>query len=66
MKMTKERYCIASKTFPLMFQDGEGYGCDDIEDAMLFLTKKTCEDELDIFDKPENFQILNVKVTYEF
>lgn len=66
MKIVKERYCIASKSFPLTFQGGEGYECDDIEEAMLFFTKKDCEYELDIFDEPENFQILKVEVTYEF
>lgn len=66
MKMTTERYCIVSKSFPLMFCDEKGYECDDIEDAAFFLIKKTCEDELNTYDEPENFQILNVKVTYEF
>ncbi len=65
MKITKERYCIASKSFPLMFYEN-GIDCDDIEDITLFLNKKACEDELETYDEPEEFQILKVQVTYEF
>lgn len=64
MIITKERYCIASKSFPLMFyQEGEEY--DDIEDIYLYGSKTSCENEMAIYDYPEEYQILEVKVTYE-
>lgn len=63
MKIVKEKYCIASKSSPLMFyEEGEEY--DDIEDIYL-TNKEDCERELKDFDYPEEFQILKVKVTYE-
>lgn len=65
MKITKEKYCIASKSFPLMFYE-EGVEYDDIEDLVLFTSKKACEDELKDYDEPEECQILRVLVTYEF
>lgn len=64
MKLVKEKYCIASKSFPLMFfEDGEEY--DDIE-AIHLTRKEDCENELKTYDEPEEYQILKVKVTYEF
>lgn len=65
MKLVKERYCIASKSFPLMFYE-EGTEYDDIEDLVLFMNEKACEDELNRYNDPEECQILKVKVTYEF
>lgn len=64
MRVSKEKYCIASKLFPLMFyEDGTEY--DDIEDIYL-TSKESAEDELNTYDEPEEFQVLKVKVTYEF
>lgn len=64
MIISEEKYCIASKSFPLKFmQDGEEY--DSIDDIVL-MTKESCEYELSTYDEPEEFQILKVKVTYEF
>ena len=63
MKIVKEKYCIASKSFPLMFyEEGEEY--DDIEDIYL-TSEDMCINNLQIFDYPEECQILKVKVTYE-
>lgn len=64
MKIVKEKYCIASKSFPLMFYE-EGVEYDDIEDLYL-TTKEDCERELNTYDEPKECQILKVKVTYEF
>ena len=64
MIIKEDKYCIVSKSFPLKFmKDGEEW--DTIYDIYLE-DKKACEDELNTYDEPEEFQILNVKVTYEF
>lgn len=64
MIITKEKYCIVSKSFPLKF-----YRCgnevDTLEDDVL-RSKESCEDELKTYDEPEEFHILKVQVTYEF
>ena len=64
MKISKEQYCIVTKSFPLQFmQDGEYY--DNIDEIVL-MEKEWCENELETYDEPELFQILKVQVTYEF
>lgn len=64
MKISKEQYCIVTKSFPLQFiQDGEEY---DSIDEIALMDKKYCENELETYDEPELFQILKVQVTYEF
>ena len=64
MIVSKEKYCIASKEFPLKFYR---CGCetDELEDDVL-RSKESCEYELSTYDEPEEYQILKVKVTYEF
>lgn len=64
MKISREGYCIVSKSRPIKFLvDGDEY--DDIEDVYL-TTKERCEKELEIYDVPEEFEIIKVMVTYEF
>lgn len=64
MIISEEKYCIASKTFPLKFYL---YGNEtDILDNDVLRSKKCCEDELSTYDEPDNCHILKVKVTYEF
>ena len=64
MKISKEQYCIVTKSFPLQFmEDGEYY---DSIDGIVLMDKKDCENELETYDEPELFQILKVQVTYEF
>lgn len=63
MIVSKEKYCIVSKSFPLKFYtNGEEH--DNIEDVYL-MSKENCEDELSTYDEPEEFHILKVKVSYE-
>ena len=63
MKIIKEKYCIASKSFPLMFYE-DGTEHDNIEDIYL-TSKEDCENELKTYDEPEECQVLKVRVTYE-
>lgn len=65
MIISEERYCIASKDFPLRFYDRDGCELNVFNHHML-MTKQDCEYELGMFDEPEEFQILKVKATYEF
>ena len=63
MIISKEKYCIASKSYPIKFyMDGVEY--DDVEDVLL-TDKEYYEDELKTYDEPENFQIIKVMGTYE-
>lgn len=65
MVVEHTKYAIATKSFPLFFDDGEGNSVDTIEDAAIG-SKEDCEAELKCFDEPENYQIIEVKVSYEF
>lgn len=65
MIIETEKYCIATKDFPLQFDDGEGNSVSDFRYAHLD-SYEYMKSELEHFDEPENFQILKVKVTYEF
>ena len=63
MIISKDMYCITSKSFPLKF-----YRCGNETDELIhdvLMSKESCEDELQTYDEPEEFQVLNVKVTYE-
>lgn len=64
MIIKKEKYCIASKTFPLKFFMF-GVEHDSIDDSLLLVSKEECEEELKTYDEPEECQILKVVVTYE-
>lgn len=64
MKITKEEYCIATKSFPLKFDDGNGNDIDCIEKAAL-ATKEESEEELKTFDNPDDYQVRKVTITYE-
>lgn len=65
MIISEEKYCIASKTFPLKF-----YRCgnetDEFEHCIL-RSKESCEEEFKkyVYYNLEKFQILKVKITYE-
>ena len=64
MIISEEKYCIASKTFPLKF-----YRCGNETDILeydVLRSKESCEYELSTYDEPDDFRILMVKVTYEF
>lgn len=64
MIVTKEKCCIASRSFPLKFHfDGNEY---DELDGMLLRSYRECEKELQTYDEDADCQILHVKVTYEF
>lgn len=64
MIIREEKYCIASKDFPLKFcNNGEEMDC--FEQAEL-MSKEDCEYELSTYDEPDKFQILKVQVEYEF
>lgn len=65
MKIKFEKFVIATKSFPLEFDDGTGDTVDDMEYAILYETEGNAEIELERFDEPDQFQILPVKVTYE-
>lgn len=65
MIIKKEKYCIASKTFPLKFYSS-GEERDHIDDEFVLMSKEACDNELKTYDDPEECQILKVVVTYEF
>ena len=64
MIISEEKYCIASKEFPLKF-----YRCGNETDYFehdLLMNRESAEYELNTSDEPEKFNILKVNVTYEF
>ena len=65
MKITKDMYVIATRTFPLEFIDFNGEARDVLDEKVLG-TKEECEYNLSEFDEPQEYQILKVEVTYEF
>lgn len=65
MIIENKKYVIATKTFPLLFDNGNGENVSDFEHAFLG-SNKEIENILDTFDDPELYQTLEVKVTYEF
>lgn len=63
MIISKEMYCIASKSFPLKF-----YRCGNETDELeldVLRSKESCEDELQTYDEPETFQILKIQLSFE-
>ena len=63
MIIKEEKYCIASKSFPLKF-----FRCGNETDELdwdVLRSKESCEHELETYDEPCEFQILKVVVTYE-
>ena len=65
MIIESKKYAIATKGFPLLFDDGEGNNVSNFEEAFLSSYEST-EAELKCCDEPDKYQILEVKVTYEF
>jgi hypothetical protein len=67
LKIENIKYVIATKEFPLEFEDrnSEGEDTELIEDAWLYDSIQTAEVELDRFDEPDKRQIVKVKITYE-
>ena len=63
MIITEEKYCIASKSFPLRFYRF-GNETDTLEYDVL-RSKDSCDDELKMIHDPNEFQILKVKISYE-
>ena len=66
MKITNKKYVIATKDFPLEFDDGNGNRLDNIEDARLYNDMEDVNSVLQYFDDPDGHQIIQVNVTYEF
>ena len=66
MVIAKTKYAIVTKNFPLEFDDGNGNGVDNIEEARLYNDEKEADKVLQCFDEPEDHQIISVNVTYEF
>lgn len=65
MIIENKKYVIATKSFPLEFDDGSGNMVRDFNDAYLG-TYDEINSELECFDEHGEYQILEVKVTYEF
>lgn len=65
MIIEKEKYVIATKSFPLEFDDGKGNSVSDFENAYLGNYEDT-KSILKSFDEADEYQILKVKVMYEF
>lgn len=66
LKILKQKYVIVTKYFPLEFDDGNGNRLDSIEDARLYNDMEDANNVLQYFDDPDEYQIIQVSVIYEF
>lgn len=67
MKISRQKFAIATSNFPLEFDDGDGNKVDSIEEAYFYNDKEDANAVLNgYFDEPDKFQIIDVMVTYEF
>lgn len=67
MKITNKKYVIATKNFPLRFNNGDGYALDNIEGACFYHSAEDADYVLThSYDEPEQYQIIKVDITYEF
>lgn len=64
MIISRNKYCIASKSFPLKFYSYNGMELDELL-YLNMMSYEKCETVLKEFDDPEKYQILQVKVTFE-
>ena len=65
MIIGNNKYVIATKSFPLEFDNGYGNMVSDFNGSYLG-TYDEMKTQLGYFDEPDKYQILEVKVTYEF
>lgn len=66
MLITRTKYAIVTKNFPLEFDDGNENRVDSIEEAYLYSDEEDANKILQHFDEPDECQIIKVDVTYEF
>ncbi len=65
MKIELEKYVIATIDEPIMFDDGNGYNTDYIDEAYSYDDKEDAERILKTFDIPNDYHILKVKIMFE-
>jgi len=67
MIIKETKYVIATKEFPLEFEDKSGeYNTNKMQEAMFYDDKVNAEQQLNNnYDNPEEFIILPVVITYE-
>ena len=66
MIIKNKKYVIISNDYPLKFYTGDGCLDDFFEESVLYESEERANGELSTFDKPENFRIVEVNITYEF
>lgn len=66
MRVEQTKYAIATIVFPLEFAMESGYATENFEESKLWDARSEAEEELSHFDEPAEFQILEVKVSYQF
>lgn len=65
MKIESEKYVIATIDKLIMFNDGNGYDTDYIDEAYLYNNKEDAEKTLKTYDNPSEYQVLKILITYE-
>lgn len=68
MIITEERYVIATRDFPLEFDDGYGNNVDDIRDAKKYKKIDDAAQEINNYDEDcrEQYEVRKVVISYEF
>lgn len=67
MKITDKKYVIVTKNFPLRFKKANGDNVDNIEKACFYYNVEDADYVLThLLDEPDEHQVINVDITYEF
>ena len=68
MKVQSKKYVIATKKYPILFDDGRGDQVNDFEDAELYESEGMAKDKLSCFDEDcvDEWCVVPVDVTYNF
>lgn len=67
MKISRQKFAIATSNFPLEFDDGYGNMINEVEHAYLYDSKDQAQYRIDkTFNEPDKYMVLCVKITLEF
>ena len=69
MKLSKERFVVATIEYPLMFESTESSGemTDELMESNLWEDETNCREYIgETYDEPENYRPMKITITYEF
>lgn len=68
MRIQGKKYVIATKKYPILFDDGFGNGVEEFDEAELYESESKAQDKLSRFDNDcaDEWCVVPVDVTYNF